>query len=262
MFYPLQIPSILDADYIKSICYQEFHPAVLEQYIMCIWSMKSFQKITSPVQNIILPDGCIDLIVDFYKKEIFFSGTSKASLNFPLIGEINYLGVRMKPGIFYELFKIPCSKVMDQSIAFDQIEKNISIDFIFDEDKDDKKLEVLQNYFIEKTANIKLDSFINMIRKINGKTNIKFVTELAQSFGYSERHLNRIFKERCGVSPKVFLNIIRLHESLKLLINHESDKLIHLALESGFYDEAHFIKEIKRYCGLSPTDLIKRYKMS
>lgn len=36
--------------------------------------------------------------------------------------------------------------------------------------------------------------------------------------------------------------------------------LIDIALFCGFYDQSHFIKEIKRYTGISPLRIIEDYK--
>lgn len=262
MYNPVQIPSILDKIFIKKVHYKEYICPSLEQYIMCIWSMKSYQELQQPVTNVILPDGCIDLIVDFSNQEIYFSGTSKATLNFPLLGKIDFMGIRIKPGVFYNIFNVSCTKVMDTLIPYNQIEREYELEKILELDDYQQRIDFLVNYFSSKVSATKFDILTEKLLALSQKTETKSVTEVAQYFGYSTRQLNRIFKDRCGVSAKVFLNIIRLHTSLNLLIHNQRPKLTELAQESGFYDEAHFIKEIKKYCGISPTDVIKRYNMS
>lgn len=262
MYNPVQIPSTLDKNFIEKVRYKEYICPSLEQYIMCIWSMNSYQELQQSVTNVILPDGCIDLIVDFSNQEIYFSGTSKATLNFPLLGKIDFIGIRIKPGVFYNIFNVSCKKVMDTLIPYNQIEREYELDKILELDTYGQRIDFLTNYFSSKVSTIKFDVLTEKILALSQKTETKSITEVAQYFEYSTRQLNRIFKDRCGVSAKVFLNIIRLHTSLNLLIHNQRTKLTELAQESGFYDEAHFIKEIKKYCGISPTDLIKRYNMS
>lgn len=262
MYYPLQIPSILDCDFIKKVEYKEYQESSLKKYMMCIWSMRSYETLIEPVNNVILPDGCIDILIDFTNKQIYFTGNSKVTLNFPLQGNIDFMGIRIKPGVFYNIFQFDCSKVMDHLIPYNEIEKVYHLETIFEANGYDERVSILENYLKEKVSEITIDSFVTIINTISEKEDIKFVNEVASYFGYSKRHLNRIFKKQCGVSLKVFLNIIRLHNCLKLIVNNESQKLISLAHESGFYDEAHFIKEIKKYCGISPKDLVKRYHMS
>ena len=57
------------------------------------------------------------------------------------------------------------------------------------------------------------------------------------------------------VSPKVLLNILRLHLSLKMMLE-DYKKLCDIAVYCGFYDQSHFIKEMKRYIGISPLQLL------
>ena len=77
----------------------------------------------------------------------------------------------------------------------------------------------------------------------------------AKKLGYNQRQLLRIFHKQYGVSPKVLLNILRLHLCLTLLKQSELG-LSDIAVQCGFYDQSHFIKEIKRYTGISPLKLL------
>lgn len=86
----------------------------------------------------------------------------------------------------------------------------------------------------------------------------KTVSLLAQDFHWSERQLYRVFKTYYGVSPKVLLNILRLHLCLTLLLEEKMD-LLDIANLCGFYDQSHFIREIKRYTGISPLKLLDNY---
>lgn len=58
----------------------------------------------------------------------------------------------------------------------------------------------------------------------------------------------------------MLLNILRLHLCLTLLLE-DNMELIDIAHECGFYDQSHFIKEIKRYTGISPLQLLKSYEL-
>ena len=86
------------------------------------------------------------------------------------------------------------------------------------------------------------------------------VINISRKLGYNIRQLSRIFKRNYGISPKVLLNILRLHLCLTLLLD-ENMKLADVLVQCGFYDQSHFIKEIKRYTGISPLKLIEQYKI-
>lgn len=63
MYYPKQIPYLLDGEFKKYIEYQEEIPE-LKDYCMCIWNMKSKGIANKTIVNNILPDACIDIVID------------------------------------------------------------------------------------------------------------------------------------------------------------------------------------------------------
>lgn len=244
MYYPKQIPYLLDKEFKKNIEYKEYHIKELKDYCMCIWTMKSKKILNKTISNNILPDACIDIVIDFVNNTICFAGFSKETKDFKLDQKIDYLGVRLKPSIFYLLFDIAAYKIMDNEIPFSDIEKEISINRILDLKNINERIECLKHYLLE---------------KIYENPSEQSVKAIASEFGYNERNLYRVFKTNYGVSPKVLLNILRLHLCLTLMLEKKMN-LIDIALYCGFYDQSHFIKEIKRYTGISPLKIIEDYK--
>ena len=258
MFYPLQIPNILDNEFKDKLNYQEYIPPHLKEYIMCIWSMRSEEYLKTPVNNVILPDGCIDIVINFSADIVIFSATSKATTYMPITGDIDYMGIRFRPGVFFLLFGIDAHEMMDQRITYEQIE-NYPLKNILELKNHEERVHFLIKYLEQKIKGIEIDIFTKFVNSNVSISDIKYVYELSKQLGYSEKQANRIFLKRCGYSIKTFLNIIRLHKALEALIYHEID-LLDIAIASGFYDQAHFIKNIEKYCGVSPTKLIASYQ--
>ncbi|MDE6141583.1 MAG: helix-turn-helix domain-containing protein, partial [Bacilli bacterium] len=101
--------------------------------------------------------------------------------------------------------------------------------------------------------------FINIVDELYQTPQEQKVRDIANNFNCNQKQLFRLFKKNYGVSPKVLLNILRLHLCLTLLLE-EQKELIDISNQCGFYDQAHFIKEIKRYTGISPLQLLKSYQ--
>ncbi len=259
MYYPKQIPYLLDKEFKENIEYVEYNIKELENYCMCIWTMKSKKILDKTISNNILPDACIDIVIDFINNTICFAGFSKETEDFQLNKNIDYMGVRLKPSIFYLLFNIESDKIMDNQIQFSDIEKEISINKILDLKNTNERIEYLKHYLLQKTKEQKEIPFMKIVEKIYESPNEQSVTNIAKKFGYNERNLYRVFKRNFGVSPKVLLNILRLHLCLTLILENKMN-LIDIALSCGFYDQSHFIKEIKRYTGISPLKIIDDYK--
>jgi len=41
---------------------------------------------------------------------------------------------------------------------------------------------------------------------------------------------------------------------MQLLQNSHTENLIHVGLDAGFYDQSHFIKVFKKFCGETPKN--------
>jgi AraC-like DNA-binding protein len=77
------------------------------------------------------------------------------------------------------------------------------------------------------------------------------VKELSEKAHWSSRQINRYFNQFFGISLKVYCNILRFGASFK----HISEG--RLFPEQNFTDQNHFIKEIKKYAGVTPKELSK-----
>lgn len=259
MYYPKQIPYLLDKEFKKNIDYVEYNIRELENYCMCIWTIKSKNKLDKSVDNNILPDACIDIVIDFANDSICFAGFSKETEAFQLNKKIDYMGVRLKPGVFYLLFNVEADKIMDNEIPFCDVEKEINLDRILNLKSTNERMECLKYYLFQKTKDKPKMPFVTMVEELYSNPKDQNVMDIANNLGYSERHLYRVFKANFGVSPKVLLNILRLHLCLTLILEKNMN-LVDIANLCGFYDQSHLIREIKRYTGISPLKIIDNYK--
>lgn len=259
MYYPKQVPYLLNQEFKENIEYIEYNIKEIEDYCMCIWQMKSKKIINKTIYNNILPDACIDIVIDFVKKKICFAGFSKETEMFELNKKIDYMGVRLKPSVFYTIFNIDAYKIMDNTIEFSEIEKQVNLKSILSLNEEYKRINILKMYLLKKFENIQDKKFIEIVDKLYCNPKEKNVIDIAKELGYDKRHLVRVFKTHYGVSPKVLLNILRLHLCLTLLLEKNKD-INEIVTICGFYDQSHFIRDIKRYTGFSPLKLIESYR--
>ena len=77
------------------------------------------------------------------------------------------------------------------------------------------------------------------------------VTELAEACGLSRSHFTRMFKESTQVPPQKWMREQRISKSKELLAA-SSRVLAEIALECGFYDQAHFCRTFMKTAGMTP----------
>jgi AraC-like DNA-binding protein len=122
------------------------------------------------------------------------------------------------------------------------------------------RTKIAERYFLN-LLNYRDDLFIhegiaNSIHQIKKtKANISIDT-LALDACMSRKQFERKFSENIGISPKQYLKIIRFQNSIKL--NQSNKNLTTLAYEAGYFDQSHFVKQIKELTGYTPKILFEK----
>jgi AraC-like DNA-binding protein len=78
------------------------------------------------------------------------------------------------------------------------------------------------------------------------------VDQVAERSGIATRRLQRMFADYVGVSPKWVVQRYRLHEAAERLAADEELDLATLAIELGYFDQAHFARDFKAIVGSPP----------
>jgi AraC-like DNA-binding protein len=82
------------------------------------------------------------------------------------------------------------------------------------------------------------------------------VSEVATALGVSERHLRRVFRDAVGVGPKTFARLQRFRGAVDAARAHQAPSWAAIALDAGYYDQAHLIAEFRTIAGVTPQALL------
>lgn len=85
------------------------------------------------------------------------------------------------------------------------------------------------------------------------------VAQLCEAFGLSERALQRLVRHRLGLTPKWLIQRRRLHEAADRL-RDGTTAMTQLAVELGYADQAHFIRDFSRVTEMTPGQFATRYR--
>jgi AraC-like DNA-binding protein len=78
------------------------------------------------------------------------------------------------------------------------------------------------------------------------------IGELARELGWSRRHLTATVRRELGLAPKPLAMLLRFERAVQRL--RAGVPLADLALDSGYYDQAHFNRDFKGFADLTPTE--------
>lgn len=103
-----------------------------------------------------------------------------------------------------------------------------------------------QGYIID-LANENLSN--NTLKEIINKTN------------YSYSTLERHFKKETGMSPKRYQSLRRYKAAVEEIYDTMNPDWLHYVSTYGYYDQSHFIREVKRYTSFTPAQLLKNHAL-
>ncbi|MEM9895979.1 MAG: AraC family transcriptional regulator, partial [Bacteroidota bacterium] len=73
---------------------------------------------------------------------------------------------------------------------------------------------------------------------------------------YSYSTLERYFKKETGLTLKGFQTLTRFKLATEELYTTQNQNWIHYVDKFKYFDQSHFIKEIKRFSGFTPSQLL------
>jgi AraC-like DNA-binding protein len=89
-------------------------------------------------------------------------------------------------------------------------------------------------------------------RVVDDRT-ITCASRLSSLSGVSARALQRLFRRYVGVGPKWMIRVYRLHDAAERLAKEHAPDFAQTALDLGYADQAHFIKDFKAIIGQPPA---------
>lgn len=84
------------------------------------------------------------------------------------------------------------------------------------------------------------------------------VADVAGRLHLNKRTLQRLFYRYVGVGPKWVIRRYRLHEAAHRLADGEAVDWPEMALDLGYFDQAHFIKDFKAIVGMPPAEYARK----
>ena len=230
----------------------------LQFFVEHFWSVQ--WNVPKPQTQENLPHPSIHLVAENGNSRIVGVVTGKFTR--VLEGKGWIFAIKFRPGAFYPFAKFPLSAISDKSLALEAVfgsdgtayEKEMLL--LEDETQ---KIQCAERFLRErlpdKDENVET---INQIiqRVITDRTIVK-VEGISELFTINTRTLQRLFNQYVGVGPKWVIKRYRLLEAVEQMNEGAPVDWVKLALDLGYFDQAHFIKDFKKLVGKSPEEYAK-----
>ena len=93
-----------------------------------------------------------------------------------------------------------------------------------------------------------------VLKYIDININTKLTIEdISKYVNYNRYYLMRLFKRELNISIFDYINILRIYNSTRELLNNKDKSLLRVAMNSGFYYEEYFSEIFKKILGITPS---------
>ena len=120
----------------------------------------------------------------------------------------------------------------------------------------DERFELLDRALVDCMAGARVETSVVAwaVRRIEETGGTIEMRALARELGYSRKHVITLFRDQVGLPPKLLARIVRFDDLLRHLRAGAAGSWADLALECGYYDQAHLVREVRRFTGVTPTE--------
>jgi AraC-like DNA-binding protein len=223
----------------------------IERYWIIHWDLRG----QAPYVSENLPYPCVNLVFERGKSGIF--GVVSGKYSHLLNDKGSVFGVKFRVGGFYPFIKFPVSRLTDTCISLEavfDIDADKLTDEVLSRQSPETMIEAVENFLRPRLPEKdRLVEELNLISDtVIEHSEIRKVEDLMAYLPFGKRHLQRLFKQYVGVSPKWLIQRYRLHEAAEQVA--KSRDWAQLAVELGYFDQAHFIKDFKAMIGKTPME--------
>jgi AraC-like DNA-binding protein len=242
-------------------------PAELRKLVECYWIARSSN--TTPILQKIIPDGFPELIFHFGDPyRIKLTDTWEQQANNLLAGQItkffflensgnsDILGIKLAPAAVTHLFGTNMSALCDRVVSLEEVDHPWLLKIhalIREANTHESRIQIFNQQLIDLQSQLSEDDPLEQaIKIIHESHGVIAVAALCQQCGFSERQAERLFKRCIGLPPKFYARVVRFSHIFQVA-QEKQLSWSEVGLESGFYDQAHFIKDFKAFAGEDPS---------
>jgi len=238
--------------------HERYHPSHdLGPYVEHYWVVEWDLRGQAPERAETLPHPSVHMVFEQGGRSRI-RGAARAKFSRLLEDKGGVFAVKFTPGGFYPFAGVPVSRFSDTTATLHEVFGAEGEDLdraVLAESADISRINVVENFLRarlpEPDENVPLvTDIVYAVAKDRG---ILRVEDIVDRYGLSKRTLQRLFARYVGASPKWVIQRYRLHEAAEQLAAGASVNQAAIALNLGYSDQAHFVRDFKAIVGISPA---------
>ncbi|MGW4534789.1 AraC family transcriptional regulator [Nocardia sp. NPDC004340] len=234
----------------------------VSRYVEWYWAVRWDRRGEPPFHAEVLPYPCVNLTFErtHERTGAFVTGVWTTKYVRELAGAGETFGVKFRAGGFGAFTGLDVGALSDTSVPAAEIfpAADTLAEAVLATDDTLLRRELIEDFLVaaqgaegDQSAYRQVLMIIEAMEHDRDLTRVDQVTE---RFGIPIRTLQRLFRRYVGAGPKWVLRRYRLQDGAHLLAEGRTSDLAALALELGYFDQAHFSNEFAKEIGMPPLE--------
>ncbi|MEO6869620.1 MAG: AraC family transcriptional regulator [Ginsengibacter sp.] len=201
----------------------------------------------------------------FPKTSINSSITSR--LDFKVSQDYLMLSIGFHPGALSKFLRLPLTEFVDERVDAEAIlnpEIRKVQQRMENADSYENIIQIAEEYLWKRIENLKADfhPIDKIVRLISESSDPITIEKMASLACLSISQFERRFIQLTGITPKFFIRINRFHKAYQLKDQNPTLDWLRIAVEAGYYDYQHLVKDFKQFSNVNPHSLLEAQAQS
>jgi AraC-like DNA-binding protein len=258
--------------------YRSYTPAPpLSEFIDRFWLC---QDMSPNLKERILPSGTIELVINLRDDEIriydpshpdrctrfsgaILSGTYSRFFVIDPLQHASILGVHFRPGGAFPFLGAPAGELADTHVDLETLWGPSAAEL---RERLCAAATPAERFFLLEEALLSrlrrspehhgaVPAALDMFEPTGAAVRVRDVVE---HIGLSQRRFIQVFTGEVGLTPKLYCRVRRFQRARSLVRQAAAPDWARVAVDCGYFDQSHLIRDFLAFSGLSPADYLHR----
>ena len=244
-----------------------YHPSPdLATHVEHFWSVQWDLRGLAPERAETLPHPSVHMIFERHVGARI-AGVASRKFTRVLEDEGGVIAAKFTPGGFFPFAGRPVSRFTDATVSLRDVfgaEGDLLERDVLAGPTDESSITVIETFLRKRLPPLDEDAIriAEIVYAVAADRGVLKVEHLVERYKVNKRTLQRLFAKYVGVSPKWVIQRYRLHEAAERLASGDSVGQSALAVDLGYSDQAHFVRDFKALIGTSPAAYARQVRRS
>ena len=229
-----------------------------------------------------MPDGCASLIINLNEDETRLydpddlhkvnrlsgcsvGGPHTRSFVIDSDEQVSVIGVAFRAGGAVPFLRLPSDELHNQHVNLEDLWGNLARELrerTLAAKSPEAKLRVVELALLERAAGHFAGQPVveYAVGTFLSAPSTARITVVADRTGFSSRRFIELFRQHVGMTPKLFCRVQRFQQVLRRITCGKAVNWSAVALDGGYFDQAHFIHDFKAFSGINPVKYLADYR--